>query len=74
MSVALDERFGSKKPDYKLEMKAFRRPISLKRHFRFTPKSSHPADELACPFSAAGQNRSFGKSSKTKASDVNGTK
>ena len=52
MSVALDERFGSKKPDYKLEMKAFRGPISLKRDFRFTPKSSHPADELACPFSA----------------------
>jgi hypothetical protein len=52
MSVAVDERFGSKKPDYKLEMKAFRGPISLKRDFRFTPKSSHPADELACPFSA----------------------
>jgi hypothetical protein len=51
MSVALDERFGSKKPDYKLEMKAFRGPISLKRDFRFTPKSNHPADELACPFS-----------------------
>jgi hypothetical protein len=33
-------------------MKAFRGPISLKRDFRFTPKSSHPADELACPFSA----------------------
>jgi len=40
MSVALDERFGSKKPDYKLEMKAFRGPISLKRDFRFTLKAA----------------------------------
>jgi hypothetical protein len=79
MSVALDERFGSKKPDYKLEMKAFRGPISLKRDFRFTPKSSHPADELACPFSARsglmhrGKKDRYSITSSARSSTVDGT-